>query len=59
MVSLPGSYPRDPVSSPNTREFLFESGHWHGPVTMLGWLNPAQPYGPGWAQQKIIIIIIN
>jgi len=42
MVSLPGSYPRDPVSSPNTREFLFESGHWHGPVTMLGWLNPAQ-----------------
>jgi len=45
-----------------TRESLFEDGHWHGPVTMLGWLRsspatqvgwgPAQPYGPGWAQQN-------
>ena len=26
------------------------AGHWHGPVTRLGWLGPAQPQGPGWAQ---------
>jgi len=25
-------------------------GHWQGPVTRLGWLGPAQPHGPGWAQ---------
>jgi hypothetical protein len=27
-----------------------EAGHWHGPVTRLGWLGPAQPHGLGWAQ---------
>jgi hypothetical protein len=21
-----------------------EAGHWHGPVTKLGWLGPAQPH---------------
>jgi len=34
-----------------------EAGHWHGPVTRLGWLGPAQPHGMGWAQpvKKIIL----
>jgi hypothetical protein len=27
-----------------------EAGHWHGPVTRLGWLGPAQSHGLGWAQ---------
>jgi hypothetical protein len=27
-------------------------GHWLGPVTMHGWLDPAQPHGPGWAQPE-------
>jgi hypothetical protein len=27
-----------------------EAGHWHGPVTKLGWLGPAQSHGLGWAQ---------
>jgi len=27
-------------------------GHWLGLVTRLGWLGPAQPHGPGWAQPK-------
>jgi len=50
-----------------TRESLFEDGHWHGPVTMLGWLNPAQLRRLAGVQpshmgrvgpSKIIIIII-
>jgi protein involved in sex pheromone biosynthesis len=61
MVSLPDLIKETRFRVP-TREFLFENGHWHGQVTMLGWLNPAQLHrlpgvqpshmGVGWAQQK-------
>jgi hypothetical protein len=27
-------------------------GDWLGPVTVRGWLGPAQLHGPGWAQPK-------
>jgi hypothetical protein len=41
MVSLPDLIQETRFRVP-TKESLFEDGHWHGPVTMLGWLNPAQ-----------------
>jgi len=41
MVSLPDLIKETRFRVP-TRESLFENGHWHGQVTMQGWLNPAQ-----------------
>jgi len=66
MVNLAGSHPREPVSSLNKGIFFLRwSLAWasdhaglveSSPVTQVGW-GPAQSYGPGWAQQKKIIII--